>query len=86
MVRDYCYVGDVVKANLSALENGSGEFFNIGTGRGTNTFALYKVVFDAFKELKGGMPEELEAPARQMARPGELSKSCLIAEKARCSL
>jgi len=26
MVRDYCYVGDVVKANLLALEKGSGDF------------------------------------------------------------
>ena len=83
MVRDYCYVGDVVKANLSALENGSGEVFNIGTGRGTKTLGLYKVILDAFKEVMGGVSEELETPARHMARPGELSKSCLVVEKAR---
>jgi len=86
MVRDYCYVGDVVKVNLSALENGSGEFFNIGTGRGTKTLALYEIIFDAFKELKRGTSEELETPTTQMARPGELSRSCLVVEKACRSL
>ena len=83
MVRDYCYVGDVVKVNLSALENGSGEFFNIGTGRGTKTLTLYKTIFDAFKEAVGSISEELGRPTRQMARPGDLSKSCLVVEKAR---
>ena len=83
MVRDYCYVGDVVKANISALEKGSGEVFNIGTGRGTKTLALYKIIFDAFKEAIGDISEDLETPTRQMARPGDLSKSCLIVEKAR---
>lgn len=87
MARDYCYVGDVVKANLSALENGGGDFFNIGTGRGTKTLALYEVIFEAFKEAVGGVSMALESPVRQMApRPGDLSKSCLVVEKARRSL
>ena len=50
MVRDYCYVGDVVKANLLALEKGAGDFFNIGTGVGTKTSELYDAIFKAFKE------------------------------------
>jgi UDP-glucose 4-epimerase len=83
MVRDYCYVGDVVKANLSALENGSADFFNIGTGRGIKTLALYNTILDAFKEAVGRVPVDLEKPVRRIARQGDVSKSCLNVEKAR---
>ena len=58
MVRDYCYVGDVVRANLLALEKGSGDFFNIGTGVGTKTSALYDTIFKAFMEVRQELPEK----------------------------
>ena len=83
MVRDYCYVGDVVKANLNALEKGSGDYFNIGTGLGTKTLGLYNIIFKAFKELRPGVSEKLATPIKKMARPGDLTRSCLVAEKAR---
>lgn len=83
MVRDYCYVGDIVKANLNVLEKGSGDYFNIGTGLGTKTLALYNVVFKAFKELRPGVSEKLATPVKKMARPGDLTRSCLVVEKAR---
>ena len=83
MVRDYCYVGDVVKANLLALEKGPGDFFNIGTGVGTKTLDLYNIIFKAFKEVRPELPEELATLKRQLTRPGDLTKSCLIIEKAR---
>ncbi|MBL7225765.1 MAG: NAD-dependent epimerase/dehydratase family protein [Desulfobacteraceae bacterium] len=83
MVRDYCYVGDVVKANLLALEKGSGDFFNIGTGVGTKTLDLYDIIFKSFKEVRPELPEELAMVKKQIARPGDLTKSCLIIEKAR---
>jgi len=82
MVRDYCYVKDVVKANLAALEKGSGDFFNIGTGVGTKTLDLYRTIFEAFQEQFPAMPQELETPGRQLARPGDLTRSCLVVEKA----
>lgn len=82
MIRDYCFVGDVVKANLLALEKGSGDFFNIGTGRGTKTLALYKIIFEAFKKVKATVPESLSVPERQVARAGDLTRSCLVVEKA----
>jgi len=82
MERDYCYVGDVVKANILALEKGSGDYFNIGTGRGTRTLALYNIIFEAFKELTPGVPEEFADPVKQIARPGDLKKSCLVIKKA----
>jgi len=83
MVRDYCYVKDVVRANLAVLEKGSGDFFNIGTGVGTRTLDLYRVLFEIFQERSPGMPGALSVQERQLARPGDLTKSCLVIEKAR---
>jgi len=83
MVRDYCYVKDVVRANLAALEKGSGDFFNIGTGVGTRTLDLYRVIFEIFQERFPDMPGSLATLNRQLARPGDLTKSCLVVEKAR---
>lgn len=83
MVRDYCYVGDVVRANLAALEKGSGDFFNIGTSVGTKTLYLYRAIFEIFQERIPDLPGELATLDRQIARPGDLRKSCLVMEKAR---
>jgi UDP-glucose 4-epimerase len=83
MVRDYCYVGDVAKANLKALEKGSGDCFNIGTGLGTKTLTLYNIVFKAFKELRPGVSEKMSVPIKKKARPGDLTRSCLVVDKAR---
>ena len=86
MVRDYCFVGDVVKANLAALTKGMGDFFNIGTGKETKTLELYNVIFKVFKGLRPDVPDSLSVPVRKAARPGDLTLSCLVAEKARTSL
>ena len=83
MVRDYCYVDDVVRANLAVLEKGTGDFFNIGTGVGTRTLDLYNIIFEAFEELVPAVPKELAAVKKRVARPGDLRKSCLVIEKAR---
>jgi UDP-glucose 4-epimerase len=83
MVRDYCFVGDVVKANISALSTGSGDFFNIGTGRETKTLGLYNIIFETFKKLRQDVPEEFSIPVKKTARAGDLTLSCLVAEKAR---
>jgi UDP-glucose 4-epimerase len=47
--RDYVYVGDVARANVLALEKGSGGMFNIGTGVSTSVNEL----FDMLAELTG---------------------------------
>ena len=83
MIRDYCYVGDVVQANLAALEKGSGDFFNIGTGTGTRTLELYNTIFNAYKKIRPRVPDRLSSVVRQAARPGDLKRSCLVVEKAR---
>jgi UDP-glucose 4-epimerase len=82
MIRDYCYVGDVVAANLKALKTGKGDFFNIGTGEGTRTLSLYERIFEAFKVVRPDISEKLATPLKQKTRPGDLSRSCLVVEKA----
>jgi UDP-glucose 4-epimerase len=86
MIRDYCFVKDVVKANLLALERGEGGTFNIGTGKGTNTLDLFKLIFDEVNKVKTDLDEKLRQPERQLARPGDISKSCLKVEKADAGL
>lgn len=83
MVRDYTFVGDIVKANKLALDTGNLDCFNIGTGRETKTLELYETIFQVFQELSGKSLESLSMPVRALARPGDLTKSCLVAEKAR---
>jgi UDP-glucose 4-epimerase len=86
MARDYCYVGDVVKANLLALDRGDGEIFNIGTGIATRTLELYRMIFEAFKGQGVALPEDLRVPQAEAARPGDLKRSCLVVGRARSSL
>jgi UDP-glucose 4-epimerase len=83
MIRDYCYVGDVVKANIKALEKGSGDFFNIGTGIETRTLPLYRTIHSTFVKSTQGKGEGLSEPEPRTARPGDLSRSCLVVEKAK---
>jgi len=83
MIRDYCFVGDVVKANIKALTEGSCDFFNIGTGVGTKTLELYRMILSIYKEMGHKVEPELEMPVRSPARPGDLKKSCLVVNKAK---
>ncbi len=42
--RDFIYVEDIVEANIKALNRGSKEVFNIGTGRATSIKELFNVM------------------------------------------
>jgi UDP-glucose 4-epimerase len=77
-VRDYLYVDDVVNANVIALERGSGEMLNLGTGVGTS-------VLDIVRELNAILGVNLE-PIHEAARPGEIQRIYLDASRARASL
>ena len=57
--RDYVYVKDVARANLAALERGSGECFVIGTGARTSVNDIYR----ALVEISG-----FEAPITRAER------------------
>jgi len=74
-VRDYLFVSDVVDANVTALETGSGEMLNLGTGIGTS-------VNDIVRELKLilGFSEDAIYDA---ARPGEVQRIYLDASRAK---
>ena len=86
MTRDYCYVGDVVKANEKALTGGAGQAFNIGTGQGTKTLDLFNIIYRAVNEIRPGLSEGLSIPERRQARPGDIPRSCLVVKKARQEL
>lgn len=45
--RDFVYVGDVVRANLLALDTGDGEAYNIGTGEGVSINHIFSLLKDA---------------------------------------
>jgi len=74
-VRDYLYVSDVVDANVLAMERGSGEIVNLGTGVGTS-------VNDIFRELKR-LLDFSEDPIYEAPRPGEIQRIFLDASRAR---
>ena len=58
--RDYVYVGDVVRANVAALDRGSGEIFVIGTGTKTSVNQVYQ----AISEVTGFKAPITRAPRR----------------------
>jgi UDP-glucose 4-epimerase len=77
--RDYVYVGDVVAANLAAVEAPVRGPINIGTGVETNVLELVAIL----RELAGA--ERIE-PQFAPARLGELPRSCLDISRARDTL
>ena len=72
--RDYVFVGDVVKANLAALETDYVGPVNIGTGIETDVVAICE-------ELRRGMGSPVQA-THGPAKPGEQRRSCLDASLA----
>ena len=58
--RDYVFVKDVARANLLALEKGSGGMYCIGTNRRTSVNELYR----ALCEIAGETPQVVKGPKR----------------------
>ena len=77
--RDYVYVGDVVAANLAAVDAPVHGAVNIGTGVETNVLELVAILGEL-----GGV--ERFAPEFAPARLGELARSCLDIGRARETL
>ncbi len=71
--RDYTYVGDVVRANVLALNYDKSDVFNVGTGIETDVNTL----FHKLKALTGANCEEFHGPAK----PGEQRRSVISYEK-----
>lgn len=67
--RDYVYVGDVVAANLTALEKDICGVYNIGTGKETSVNELAKLIM--------AHTNSSVVPDYAQARIGEVLRSCL---------
>jgi len=63
--RDYVYGGDIARANILAMDKGSGEILNLGSAKATSVNEL----FDIVSELTAFNAE----PKREALRPGEVS-------------
>ncbi|HHM24088.1 MAG TPA: SDR family oxidoreductase [Bacteroidetes bacterium] len=73
--RDFVYVGDVVRANLLALEKGVTDIFNVGTGIETDI----NTIFHEINKLIGKNFPEKHGPEKE----GEQRRSVISYEKAR---
>jgi UDP-glucose 4-epimerase len=71
--RDFVYVGDCARANVLALEAGTGQAYNVSTGVGTSINAL-------FDSLMAITDRRLE-PRRGPRRPGDARHSYLDCTK-----
>ena len=76
--RDFVYVGDVVRGNLLALEHGSGEILNLGTGVETSINALHT--------LLAGLVDPAAVPIHAPAKEGEIFRIRLDCRRAEASL
>lgn len=72
--RDYVYVGDVVAANVAALESPYVGQINIGTGVETDVVTI-------FEHLRNAVGSQVKAP-HGPAKTGEQRRSCLDARRA----
>jgi len=86
MLRDYCYVGDIARANLLALNAGNGEVLNIGTGIPGSTRSLFHTISNTIQSAGIALSDELQEPLSGDARGGDLRRSCLNVEKAKVTL
>jgi len=73
--KDYLYVGDIARANVLALDRGSGESLNIGTGRGAS-------VNEIFRALQAATGSDIP-PIHGAPRPGDVRKIWLDSSRAR---
>ncbi|HUK42517.1 MAG TPA: NAD-dependent epimerase/dehydratase family protein [Candidatus Acidoferrales bacterium] len=73
--RDYVFVGDVVKANIAALESNYTGPLNIGTGKETDVLTICSL-------LRQGLNSDMNA-VHGPAKTGEQRRSCLDTSRAR---
>jgi UDP-glucose 4-epimerase len=77
-LRDYVYISDVVAANVAALDRGSNEIFNIGSGAATPDLEVFQIV-------RGLLVRDAE-PKYVPRRPGEIDNISLDVSKAKSLL
>ena len=74
-LRDYVFVGDVVRANIMGLTRGNNEIINIGTQKASSVNTLFT--------LLSGIMDYNRKAVYKPPRTGELNKSFLATGKAR---
>lgn len=75
--RDFIFVGDVVRANMAALESSQGGMYNIGSGKETSINKLVEYL----RQITGSKSEAFYGPPKI-----EQKNSCLSIERARLDL
>lgn len=73
--RDFVMVADIAAANLAALDRGSEEIINLGSGEGTAVSEIYR--------LLANILDYRQPPLYRPARAGEVFKIALTNERAR---
>jgi UDP-glucose 4-epimerase len=73
--RDFIYVGDVVDANILAIDEGDNDSFNIGTGRGVSVNRVFELLQNIIQYKRDAI--------RRSPRQGEVYKISLECSKAR---
>ncbi len=76
--RDFIYVEDVARANLAALENGTGEVLNVSTGNETSINEL----FERMQTIQSSSLKPIYLEERQ----GDIKRSLLCNEKTKAVL
>lgn len=76
--RDFVYVSDIVRANMVAIDNGEGQCYNVGCGKGTS-------INDLFSEMKRIAGYDMQ-PIHGPPKPGEVFKIYLNVGKAYAEL
>ncbi len=83
MTRDYCFVYDVVKANILALQRGDSQILNIGTSIETTTGQLYRKILDKMRNHGLCRDKKFDTPNKGPARAGDLRRSALSFQRAK---
>ena len=73
--RDYVYIDDVARANVLALQKGTGEIFNIGSGVPTTDH-------EVFRQVRDHLGRTGLEPRFADKRPGEIEKIVIDISKA----
>lgn len=76
--RDYCYIGDIVEANILALNGPESGVYNLGRGIEVSDLEIFETV----REAVGCTVAPKFAPVR----PGEVRRIALDASRAKCEL
>ncbi|MBF0542299.1 MAG: NAD-dependent epimerase/dehydratase family protein [Nitrospirae bacterium] len=77
MTRDYCYVKDVVSANIKATATGDNKVINIGSSTEVSTGELYRTILSACRKKGIALDNKFDSPNKGNARPGDLRRSCI---------